>query len=302
MTEFRAAMIVGSGSVSFEMLRSLVRQAPGDDLPALGRAPRTQPIAIRDVLAYLIGCLENPATAGRDLRHRRAGRADLREMMHGFAAYRAGSAGSMIPVPVLTPRLSSYWVNLVTPIPAAISRPLIEGLRSEVVVRDPAARELFPGIALLPFEEAVRMALDRVKRRDIETVWSMALSSSLRDGSLPLTLKSEQGMLMEVHKREVGAPASRVYRTFLGIGGQRGWFGFDWLWRLRGWMDRLVGGVGFRRGRRDPDRLYPGEALDWWRVEEVTPDRRLRLRAEMKVPGRAWLQFDVQELRPNGAS
>ena len=296
VTEFRAGVIVGAGSLSFEMIRYLTERVPVMICPRWV-STRCQPIAVHDVLAYLIACLEEPRSAGRVLEIGGPDVMTYAEMIATYARTR-GLWRLMIPVPVLTPRLSSYWVDLVTPIPAAIARPLIDGLRSEVVVRDPAARELFPQIVPLPFEEAVRLALDRVKRRDIETVWSMALSSSLRDGSSPMMLKSDQGMLMEVHKRAVEAPASRVYRTFLGIGGHRGWFGYDWAWRLRGWMDRLVGGVGFRRGRRDPDRLYAGEAVDWWRAEEVTPDRRLRLRAEMKVPGRAWLQFDVQELGP----
>ena len=294
LTEFRAGVIVGAGSLSFEMIRYLTERVPVMICPRWV-STRCQPIAVRDVLAYLIACLEEPRSAGRVLEIGGPEVMTYSDMISTYAKAR-GLRRLMIPVPVLTPRLSSYWVDLVTPIPAAIARPLIEGLRSEVVVRDPAARDLFPQIVPLDFGEAVRLALDRVKRRDVETVWSMALSSSQPDGPLPLELKSEQGMLMEVHKRVVEAPASRIYHTFLGIGGRRGWFGFDWAWRLRAWMDRLVGGVGFRRGRRDPDVLYPGEAVDWWRAEEVTPDKRLRLRAEMKVPGRAWLQFDVREL------
>ncbi len=198
----------------------------------------------------------------------------------------------MMSVPVLTPRLSSYWVNLVTPIPAAIARPLIEGLRNENIVQDPSARRLFPSIQPVNYRTAVERALARLQASNIETAWSDALSTS--QGALPpVILKTQEGMILEHRQRLVPASPAAIYPMFTGIGGERGWFYMNWAWELRGFLDRMIGGVGLRRGRRDPDHLRVGDALDFWRVEAVEPDQLLRLRAEMKVPGKAWLQFQV---------
>jgi hypothetical protein len=188
-------------------------------------------------------------------------------------------------------------VDLVTPIPASISRPLIEGLRNEIVCHDPTARRLFP-FQPLTYAEAVNLALRRTTSGDVETIWSTALSS-VRQRAEPVQLTDQQGMIIEKRQRLVHASAEQVYAAFAGIGGRRGWFTCDWAWRLRGMLDRLVGGVGMRRGRRHPDDLLPGEALDFWRVEVVEPGRRLRLRAEMRLPGRAWLQFEVEPVGPD---
>jgi hypothetical protein len=192
---------------------------------------------------------------------------------------------------VLTPRLSSYWVHWVTPIPAEIAKPLIQGLRNELVVREDTAQRLFPNIRPMDYQTAVRLALARLDASQVETIWSDALASSQGDIT-PVTLTTQDGMIIEQRQRVVDAPPTAVYRVYTGLGGQRGWPFFDWVWRLRGIMDRMVGGVGLRRGRRDPDDVRVGDALDFWRVEAVEPDRLLRLRAEMKVPGRAWLQFE----------
>ena len=210
-------------------------------------------------------------------------------MMLGYARIR-GLRRWLVPVPVLTPRLSSYWVDLVTPIPKAYARTLVEGLRSEVVVHDDSAARLF-GIAATPYLEAVRVALDDVERNRVETDWSASFPGGPRAGTV--SLEEREGRVFERRSRAVRAGADRVYAVFTGLGGNRGWPHADFLWRLRGALDRLVGGPGMRRGRRHPDELRPGDALDFWRVEAVEPGRSLRLRAEMKVPGRAWLVFET---------
>jgi Protein of unknown function (DUF2867) len=199
-------------------------------------------------------------------------------------------------VPVLTPRLSSYWVHLVTPVPSAMARPLIEGLRNETVVRDDAAARLFPHIAPVDYAEAVHRAVTNLHTGEVETRWADALASSRREA--PPLLSTEAGLILERRRRYVPAPPARVFAACCALGGDHGYGGWAWAWRARGGLDRLVGGVGLRRGRRDPRELRVGDALDFWRVEAVQPERLLRLRAEMKVPGAAWLQF---ETAPEGA-
>lgn len=289
VTEFRAGVIVGSGSVSFEMIRYLAERVPVMICPRWVYT-RTQPISIRDVLEYLTAALAVPQSTGRIIEIGGAEVVTYGEMMMTYAEVR-GLRRWMIPVPVLTPRLSSYWVNLVTPIPAAIARPLIEGLRNESVVHDPSAQQLFPDIKPVDYRTSVERALARLQASKVETAWSDALSTS-RDEA-PVTLKTQEGMIVERRQCVVPASPAKVYKVFTGLGGARGWFYMNWAWRLRGFVDRLIGGVGLRRGRRDPDELRVGDALDFWRVEAVEPDHLLRLRAEMKVPGLAWLQYQV---------
>ena len=181
-------------------------------------------------------------------------------------------------------------MHLVTPIPANIAQPLIKGLGNEVIVRDAAALKLFPAIEPLDYATAVRLALEKLETRGVETAWSDALTSSQGDRT-PVMLLSSEGMIIERRQRTVSAPAEAVYRSFARLGGARGWVYLDWAWQLRGMVDRLCGGVGMRRGRRDPEDLRAGDAVDFWRVEAVEPGRLIRLRAEMRVPGRAWLEF-----------
>jgi hypothetical protein len=211
-------------------------------------------------------------------------------MMMGYAEARRLKRW-MLPVPVLTPRLSSYWVNLVTPIPAAIARPLIEGLRTESIVHDPIARQLFAHIQPVNYRVSVERALAQLEPGRIESTW-IGSSSTLQDGS-PLTVSVHEGMIVEHQRRVIPAPSEAVYPVFTGLGGKRGWFNLTWAWRARAILDRLLGGVGFRRGRRDPDELQVGDALDSWRVEALEPGAMLRLRSEMKLPGTAWLQWRV---------
>jgi hypothetical protein len=198
-----------------------------------------------------------------------------------------------VPVPFLTPRLSSYWVHLVTPIPADIARPLIDGLRNEVVVRDPRARTLFPRIVPVAYAEAVRRALVSLDGANVETAWSDALTSS-RLATEPVVLTTLEGMTLERRQLTVRATPERAFEVISALGGATGWLRLNWAWQLRGLLDRLVGGVGMRRGRRDPRELRIGDAVDFWRVEAVEPGRLVRLRAEMRVPGRAWLEFQVK--------
>jgi len=289
VTEFRAAVIIGSGSASFEILRHLTERLPIMITPRWV-GTRCQPIGIRDVLDYLSGALDHPEVVGTV----EIGGPDVLsygDMMRTYARLR-GLRRLMIPVPVLTPRLSSYWVNLVSPVPAGIARPLIEGLRNEVVVRDRGPATTF-ALAPLPFAEALQRAIDRTDRHDVESTWFDAFAAP--DKASLSSLTSGEGMIVERRQRAVAAPPERVFTEVERMGGEAGWPYANFLWRVRGLMDRMVGGVGMRLGRRDPDRLRVGDALDFWRVEEVRRPNLLRLRAEMKVPGRAWLQYEVVE-------
>jgi uncharacterized protein YbjT (DUF2867 family) len=296
VTEFRAGVVVGSGSISFEMIRYLTERVPIMICPQWVYT-LTQPIAIRDALAYLVAALDSPESAGQIIEIGGADRLRYYDMMMQYATVR-DLKRYIIPVPVLTPRLSSYWVHLVTPIPSQMARPLILGLRNEAVADDHLARELFPQIQPMRYQEAVELALDRLSASEVETSWNDALVSSQGDLT-PVVLTSHEGMLLEQRQRDIAASPLAVYRAFTGLGGKRGWLSFNWAWRLRGLLDSMVGGVGFRRGRRHPDELRAGDALDFWRVEAIEENRLLRLRAEMKLPGRAWLQFKVEPLEGN---
>ncbi|MBI5169442.1 MAG: SDR family oxidoreductase [Candidatus Eisenbacteria bacterium] len=290
VTEFRAAVIVGSGSLSFEMIRYLTERVPVMITPRWVNT-RCQPIAVRDVIAYLVAALGHPGSLGRIFEIGGPEVLTYGGMMLGYARVR-GLWRWLVPVPVLTPRLSSYWVDLVTPIPKAYARTLVTGMSNEVIVHDDAAARLF-GVPATPYDEAVRLALARIERGEVETSWADSFPSSPRQPGV--SLEEREGRVFERRTVAVEAGAAAVYKVFSGIGGRRGWFHANFLWHLRGLLDRLVGGVGMRRGRRDPDDLRPGDALDFWRVESVEPGRSLRLRAEMKVPGRAWLVFEVRD-------
>lgn len=294
VTEFRAAMIIGSGSASFEMMHALVNRLPVMTAPRWVTT-RSQPIAIRDVLRYLVDCLALPAIRGRVIDIGGPDVLTYREMMLRFAGH-LGLRRWIVVVPVLTPRLSSLWVNLVTPIPSAIARPLIEGLKSEMLCENDDALRLFPFVPM-PFDEAVRSALRKVREHGVETRWSDADAASAPAGEDERRWQE----LADRRERVVRAPAATVYRTFAAIGGTHGWYYADVLWELRGLMDRLAGGAGTRRGRRHPEELVAGEALDFWRVEAVEPGRRILLRAEMKVPGRAWLEFVAEPAEGGGS-
>lgn len=297
VTEFRAGVIVGSGSLSFEMIRYLTERVPLMICPRWVYT-RTQPIGIRDVLSYLSESLSVPASTGRIIEIGGSEVVTYRDMMMTYAEVR-GLKRWLVPVPVLTPRLSSLWVNLVTPIPAAIARPLVEGLRNENVVTDATARELFPPIHPAGYRTSVERALDQLEASTVETAWTDSLSTSQRDVT-PVILKDQDGMIVEHRQQIVTASPARAFTEFTSLGGKRGWLYMNWAWKIRGAADRIFGGVGLRRGRRDPARLRVGDALDFWRVEAVEPGKLLRLRAEMKVPGKAWLQFQATPVEGGG--
>ncbi|UCG15186.1 MAG: SDR family oxidoreductase [Phycisphaerales bacterium] len=285
VTVFRAAMIIGSGSASFEILRFLVERLPVMVTPRWV-STEAQPIAIGNVLHYLVVCLDCSASVGRTFDIGGADVMTYREIMQVMAAALGLRKRFIIPVPVLTPRLSSLWIHLVTPISHRIARPLAEGLRNRVVCRDDSARHLMPQ-RLLTIREAIDDALGNTQARDVETVWFDA-------GPMPGDPDWSGGKVFVDHRStKVNAPPKAVYRAVSRIGGDQGYYASDWLWHVRGWLDRLVGGPGLRRGRRDPEQVSYGAALDFWRVTAVESDRRLELRAEMRLPGEALLSFEI---------
>lgn len=290
VTELRAAMIVGSGSASFEMLRSLVHKLPIMICPKWVEV-RTQPIAIRDVLAYLIGCLENDETAGKAFDIGGPDVLTYRQMMHRFAEI-LGTRRTIIVVPVLTPRLSAYWVNLMTPINAGLAFSLIESLQYETICEESRIQELVP-IPRTGFENACRWALEKVNQNAVETRWTNAsLPHRVELVSLPV-LAPENYPIRDQQRFTANVPSQVLFDKVRRIGGSVGWYYAEWLWEIRGWMDRAIGGVGLRRGRRDPVSVRIGDPIDFWRVEDIIPGRRLLLHAEMMVPGEAWLEFRV---------
>ncbi len=290
VTEFRAAIVVGSGSISFEMIRYLTERLPAMICPRWVFT-RVQPIAIDDVLKYLVAAIETSQSQARVIEIGGSDVITYGDMMLGYAQAR-GLRRWLISVPILTPRLSSYWVHLVTPIPATIARPLIEGLRNEVIVRDGIAQEIFPQIKPMNYPSAVTLALADLEAHHIETSWSDALVTSQGDVR-PVILSTQEGMIIERRQTIVPTTPATVYKMISRLGGQTGWLYMNWTWRVRGWVDRMIGGVGLRRGRRDPEVVRIGDAIDFWRAEVVEPDKRILLRAEMKLPGRAWLQFET---------
>jgi uncharacterized protein YbjT (DUF2867 family) len=289
LIEFRASIVIGSGSLSFEMIRALVEHLPVMITPRWVSA-ESQPIAIGDLIEYLTRALDADPSGNPIYEIGGADRVSYRDLMREYARQR-GLGRIMIPVPFLTPRLSSLWLGLVTPLYARIGRKLIDSIRHTTVVRDDRARGVF-GVEPMGVAQAIAHALNNEDRAFAETRWSDALSSS------GLSFRSLGGVRLgrrrvDSHVIHVAAAPSEAFAPILRIGGATGWYGVDWLWRLRGLLDLLVGGVGMRRGRPLPDELRIGDTLDCWRVEEIEPNRRLRLVAEMKLPGRAWLEFEV---------
>jgi uncharacterized protein YbjT (DUF2867 family) len=289
--EFRAAMIIGSGSISFEMMRYLTERLPLMIAPRWVTT-RSQPISIADVLRYLVSALNLPHGASRIYEIGGADIVTYRDMMLRYAQLR-DLTRKVVIVPFFTPRLSSYWVHLVTPISARLAQPLILGLRNEVIVRDSAARRDFPEIAPIGFDAAVSRALDRYRASGPDTTWFDAFDVR----RLPATFTgAREGMLIDRRERITDATPQQVASVFTRLGGKRGWLYGNALWQLRGLLDRAIGGVGLRRGRRSATDLRLGDAVDFWRVDALEPDHILRLRAEMKLPGKAWLEFDADRL------
>jgi uncharacterized protein YbjT (DUF2867 family) len=286
--EFRASIVIGSGSLSFELIRALVQRLPVMICPRWVGV-MAQPIAIEDLLDYLVAALELPDGESQIYEIGGPDQVSYGDIMHEYARQR-GLRRWMIPVPVLTPYLSSLWLGLVTPVHARVGRKLVGSLRNPTLVKDSAALETFP---LRPrgLRQAIKRALVNEDREFAQTRWSDALSSSGK----PKTWGGIHfgSRLIDSRTIQVDVPPPQAFAPIQRIGGRTGWYYGTWLWSIRGFLDRLVGGVGLRRGRRDPVDLRVGEALDFWRVEQFEPDRLLRLQAEMKVPGRAWLEFEV---------
>ena len=288
VVEFRASVVIGSGSLSFELIRALVDRLPIMICPRWV-ATLGQPIGIDDVLAYLAAALVLPYGESRTFEIGGADQASYGDVMREYARQR-GLKRVMISVPLLTPRLSSLWLGLVTPVYARVGRELIAGLKNRSVVTDPAALTIFP-IRPIGLGDAIARAIRYEDRAFALTRWSDARSSG---GATPLPADARfGGKLVDARKVRVAVDADRAFGPIAGIGGQRGWYFGTWLWRTRGAIDLLMGGVGMRRGRRDPDAPAVGDTLDFWRVEAFEPGRRLRLAAEMRMPGRAWLEFEV---------
>ncbi|MFW2380791.1 MAG: SDR family oxidoreductase [Acidimicrobiales bacterium] len=302
VTELRAAVIIGSGSASFEMLRHLDEVLPAMICPRWVTKTQCQPIAIADVLHYLVQVLKKPETVGMVLEIGGPDVLTYRDMMDRYAAIAGLRKRLIIPVPLLTPRLSSHWVNLVTPLPYALARPLVDSLINDVVVH--------PERDIRRFIDHEPYTLDAAIQRALAVVGDLAIKTSWMDSAPTHTSASPMsqdpdwaGGTIYEDVQEVTATANpgAVFATVSGVGGARGWYVANPLWAIRGWLDKVIGGVGMRRGRRHPDDLRVGDALDFFRVEAYEPPSLLRLRAEMKVPGEAWLEWRITETTGGGA-
>ena len=288
--EFRASIIIGSGSLSFELIRALVQRLPVMVCPKWVRV-KAQPISVEDVLKYLMQSISLPA--GDDAVFEIGGPDQISygELMKMYARLRK-LRRYMIPVPFLTPRLSSLWLGLITPLYARVGKKLIEGMKNPTLVSNDLAARTFP-IRPRSTELAIARALVHEDMEFAQSHWADAISSGTRPAKWGGVRFGSR--LVDSRVREVAVPAAQAFAPIRRIGGTTGWYYADWLWQLRGFLDLLVGGVGSRRGRRDPENVRVGDAVDFWRVEEFVPDHLLRLRAEMRLPGRAWLEFEVRE-------
>ncbi len=283
-TELRAGPIIGSGSASFEMLRYLTERLP------LMIAPHwimneIQPIAVRDVLSYLIAALKRGPSGIVEIG---GDRLTYKQMMIKYAQLR-GLSRLILSVPAIVPaKIGARFIGLVTPIPGSLAVPLVEGMFQPLLADDTKAQRLFPQVKPICYKKAVKLALCRIQEQAVETRWSGA------SGHKPTYEHSDtRGLVREVRSLYVDAPPDAVFRIFSGLGGQRGWLTWNWAWRVRGFIDCVLGGPGLRRGRRDPQELLSGEVVDFWRVEAIRPPHLLRLRAEARLPGRAWLQWET---------
>ena len=295
--ELRAGIVIGSGSASFEMLRYLTERLPVMTTPRWVET-KIQPIAVRDVLRYLVGAAAIDSSVSGDFDIGGPEVFSYREMMMKYAEAAGLRKRIIIPVPVLTPKLSSGWVGLVTPVPITLARRLVESLKNEVVVRDDSIRKLIPDSKgwLTPFKQAVELALTRIKEANVETRWTNASVPGTPSDPLPTDPDWAGGTLYtDVRTLHSEDPIQTVWKRVEAIGGRNGYSTATWAWELRGLMDRFFGGVGLRRGRRDDNTLIEGEALDFWRVEAINRPELLRLRAEMRMPGLAWLEFALEQ-------
>lgn len=298
VTILRAAVIIGAGSASFEILRYLVERLPIMTTPRWVRTP-CQPIAVENVLHYLLGCLESDPVLGETFDIGQPEVVTYRRLMDLYAEVAGLRKRLIVPLPFLSPGLSSYWISLITPVPAALARPLAEGLRNEVICKDFRLRQMLPQ-PLISCREAIRLALDHTQHLQVESSWSDA--GHLSRSAWPMAGDPSWAGGTEYRQEwriTLAASAEETWPAVTCIGGTTGWYHANWLWQLRGFLDRLVGGIGLQRGRRCPLEISPGDALDFWRVFQVEKPRYLQLVAEMKLPGKALLEFHLEEPEAN---
>ena len=294
-TDLRTPMILGSGSASFEILRYLVERLPAIITPRWVQS-MNQPIAIRNVITYLIGCLEHDETIGQTYDIGGPDILSYRDLLDIYAEEAGLKKRLIIPVPVLTPTLSALWIHLISPVPTSIALPLTEGLTSDAVCTENRIQEIIPQ-RLLSCREAIRVAMDRIQQEQVDTCWMDAGDMLEPEWAHCGDAEWAGGTIMNCgYRARIKATVDEVWQPVSRIGGRTGWYFGNFLWRLRGIMDRLAGGVGLRRGRRHPTEIRVGDALDFWRVLEVEPPRRLLLVAEMKTPGEALLEFQITPL------
>ncbi len=307
VTEFRSGVIVGSGSLSFEIIRNLTERLPIMVCPKWVYT-KTQPISVENVLEYLIHSISTDMPKNSIFEIGGEDVLSYGDMIKKYALIR-GLRRLLIPVPVLTPKLSSYWIHWTTPVSAKITRPLVEGLKNESIVHDLEAQKYFPQISLIDYDDAVKIALSNLNDQDVETSWSDSLSSSNgQDGSIEsisrlnddvVDYNEISGMVHDKKIITIEKSSSDIFKFLSSLGGETGWLYGNFLWKIRGYIDLFFGGVGLRRGRRDPLVLNQGDALDFWRIEKVIENKLIRLKAEMKVPGKAWLQYEIVENENN---
>lgn len=288
---FRAGIIIGSGSASFEIIRNLVQKLPMMITPRWVHT-KTQPISISDVLEYLF--------QAKDLDPKKNLVVDIGSNQMSFkemlirASNVMGLRRVLIPVPLLTPRLSSYWLILITPISYRIAKALVEGLKSETVIQNDNAKRYFPKISLLSYEDAVKTALGEIEKKQIISRWCDSSAKEVCD--IKDQDRIEAAIFVEKKAHDFGKIQSEmIFASIQSIGGENGWFRYDWLWKLRGVVDKLVGGPGLNRGRRDPTILRVGDSLDFWKVIDLKEGKRLLLSSQMKLPGKVWLEFSVED-------
>jgi uncharacterized protein YbjT (DUF2867 family) len=285
--EFQASIIIGSGSLSFEMIRALMERLPVMTTPKWVNV-LAQPIAIEDVIQYLLEAAILPALESQIFEIGGPDRMSYLDLMKEYGRQR-GLKRLIIPVPVLSPGLSSLWLGLITPLYARVGRKLIESIRHETTVHDDRALRVF-SVKPMSIREAIRRALKNEDLAFAQTRWSDALSTTDQSNWGGVRLGNR---LIDSRQCEVAGPCDKAFAVIERIGGKQGWYFANWLWQLRGFVDLLAGGIGMRRGRKNPEKINVGDVIDCWRVEQYEPGKRLRLAAEMKLPGRAWLDFEV---------
>jgi uncharacterized protein YbjT (DUF2867 family) len=294
-TVLQAGVVIGSGSASFEMLRYLTERLPVMVTPKWVNT-RIQPIAIRDVLRYLVGSADMPSDVSRRFDIGGPEVLTYLDLMQRFAQISGLPKRRVLKVPLLSPGLSSHWIGLITPVPASLARPLVESLRNTVVAGDTDIKQYVPDppAGLIDFDRSVELALTKIQTLDVPTSWSSAATAGAPAEGLPTDPDWAGGSLYKDERtREVDASPENLWTVIEGIGGRNGWYSWSLAWWVRGVLDRFVGGPGLRRGRRNPRDLVVGDVVDFWRVEETDDSTFLRLRAEMRLPGLAWLEMQV---------